>query len=164
MKSVPHDFSEINPQEVRVLVIEDNPEDRELLQRQLRKSGLAEGICFISDGKEALKFIADNSVVLGENLMVIFLDLKLPGLDGLELLRKIRKNPESAAIPVIVMTSSQRPSDLEECRKLKTANYVEKPVTFASFSKAMADVFHLRADRAEPPEKPNIGVLSAGRI
>lgn len=151
-------------EEIRVLVIEDNPEDRALLQRQLRKTGLAEGICFISDGKEALKFVAENSAALDENLRVIFLDLKLPGLDGLELLRKIRKIPGIAAIPVIVMTSSQRPGDLEECRKLKVANYVEKPVTFASFSKAMADVFHLRAIRSEASEKTDIGVLSLARM
>ena len=151
-------------EEIRVLVIEDNPEDRALLQRQLRKTGLAEGICFISDGKEALKFVAENSAALDENLRVIFLDLKLPGLDGLELLRKIRKIPGIAAIPVIVMTSSQRPGDLEECRKLKVANYVEKPVTFASFSKAMADVFHLRAIRSEASEKTDIGALSLARM
>jgi CheY-like chemotaxis protein len=149
----------------RVLVIEDNPEDRELLQRQLRQTRLAEGVHFIDDGKEALRFITKNSEVLDENLMVIFLDLKLPGLGGLELLRKIRKIPGMATIPVIVMTSSQRPSDIEECRKLKVANYVEKPVTFTSFSKAMADVFHLKKSvNVGVGEKPDIGTLSAARF
>jgi CheY-like chemotaxis protein len=147
---------------IRVLVIEDSPEDRELLQRQLRQARLADGVRFISDGKEALKFVAENSAELDECLMVIFLDLKLPGLSGLDLLYKIRKIPEIATIPVIVMTSSQRSGDLEECRKLRVANYVEKPVTFASFSKAMADVFHLKRNtRIEPSGKT--GVLSALR-
>ncbi len=131
-------------QPVRVLVIEDNPDDRELLLRQLRKSGMDNHVKFISNGQEALDFLTDkHTPPLAESLIAIFLDLKLPQVGGLELLRHIRSRAEWKHLPVIVMTASEDPKDLEECSRLKVTNYVSKPVTFMSFSKAVADVFHL---------------------
>jgi CheY-like chemotaxis protein len=127
---------------VRVLVIEDNEDDRELLLRQLTKSKMAEQVKFIPDGREALDFLLHDSRTLAKQLMVIFLDLKLPGLGGIEVLRQIRGTSHICNIPVVVMTSSQDPADLEQCVALKVDNYVEKPVTFSAFAKAMADVFH----------------------
>jgi two-component system, response regulator len=131
-------------QPVRVLVIEDNPDDRELLLRQLRKSGMDNHVKFISNGQEALEFLTESHTLpLAESLIAIFLDLKLPLIGGLELLRHVRSRVELKHLPVIVMTSSEDPKDLEECSRLKVTNYVSKPVTFISFSKAVADVFHL---------------------
>lgn len=127
---------------MRVLVIEDNEDDRELLLRQLTKSKMAEQVKFIADGREALDFLLQDKGGLVESLMVIFLDLKLPGVGGLEVLRRIRQTSHLRSIPVVVMTSSQDPADLEQCTALRVDNYVEKPVTFSAFSKAMADVFH----------------------
>lgn len=129
-------------QSVRVLVIEDNPDDRELLLRQLRKAGMDAHVKFISDGKEALDFLTGPQAPLPKNLIAILLDLRLPSMSGLELLRNLRAREEFQSVPVSVMTSSNDPHDLEECRKLKVINYVSKPVTFTSFSKAVADVFH----------------------
>ena len=141
---------------VRVLVIEDNPDDRELLLRQLRKSGMDNHVKFISNGKEALDFLlTPRAVPLCNALIAIFLDLKLPALSGIELLRRLRTREELLAVPVIVMTSSNNPDDLEECRRLKVTNYVSKPVTFTSFSKAVADVFHL--PRLHPEIMPENG-------
>jgi two-component system response regulator len=136
---------------VRVLVVEDNDDDRELLLRQLRKTGMDSHVKFISNGQEALEFLTKpRAVSLSEDLIAIFLDLKLPSLSGLELLRRLRVRDELQDTPVIVMTSSNDPKDLEECRRLKVTNYVSKPVTFTSFSKAVADVFHLPRLQGEP--------------
>ncbi len=136
---------------VRVLVVEDNADDRELLLRQLRKSGMDSHVKFISNGQEALDFISrPGQTFLAEELIAIFLDLRLPSLSGLELLRRLRNQEHLQDLPVIVMTSSNDPNDLEECRRLKVTNYVSKPVTFTSFSKAVADVFHLPRMGGEP--------------
>jgi CheY-like chemotaxis protein len=131
--------------------VEDNPDDRELLLRQLRKSGMDSHVKFISNGQEALDFLVrPEAARLADELIAIFLDLKLPSLSGLELLRRLRRQPYLQETPVIVMTSSNDPNDLEECRRLKVTNYVSKPVTFTSFSKAVADVFHLPRLGGEP--------------
>jgi CheY-like chemotaxis protein len=129
---------------VRVLVVEDNADDRELLLRQLRKTGMADHVKFISDGEEAFNFLTvPDPLPVAQELIAIFLDLKLPTLNGLDLLRALRERARFQTTPVIVMTSSNDPRDLEECRRLNVTNYVSKPVTFTSFSKAVADVFHL---------------------
>jgi len=139
---------------VRVVVIEDNADDRELLLRQLKKSGMASHVKFIDDGKEALDFlVGPRTEVLAEDLIAIFLDLKLPSLDGLELLRRLRANDRLRNLPVIVMTSSNDPQDMEECRRLKVTSYVPKPVSFTTFSKAVADVFHLPDHGSNPASR-----------
>jgi len=136
---------------VRVLVVEDNADDRELLLRQLRKSGMDTHVKFISNGQEALDFLSrPGESFVADELIAIFLDLRLPSLSGIELLRRLRRQEHLQEIPVIVMTSSNDPNDLEECRRLKVTNYVSKPVTFTSFSKAVADVFHLPRIGGEP--------------
>jgi two-component system response regulator len=136
---------------VRVLVVEDNADDRELLLRQLRKTGMAEHVKFISDGKEALNFLTvPDPQPLAEELIAIFLDLNLPSLSGLDLLRTLRGGERFQATPVIVMTSSNDPRDLEECRRLHVTNYVSKPVTYTSFSKAVADIFHPPRTSTQP--------------
>jgi two-component system, response regulator len=141
---------------VRVLVIEDNADDRDLLLRQLRKSGMDQQVKFISDGQEALDFLTKSKVPsLADDLIAILLDLRLPSLSGLELLRRLREQDDFKKTPVIVMTSSNDPNDLEECRRLKVLNYISKPVTFHSFSKAVANVFHLPDFvRNSSPEEP----------
>jgi two-component system response regulator len=129
--------------QVRVLVVEDNADDRELLLRQLRKTGMAD--------QEALLFLtASDQQPADEDLIAIFLDLNLPSLSGLDLLRLLRQNETLQDTPVIVMTSSNNPRDLEECRRLRVTQYVSKPVTFTSFSKAVADVFHLPRNADSP--------------
>jgi two-component system response regulator len=136
---------------VRVLVVEDNADDRELLLRQLQKAGMAEQVRFISDGKEALRFLTmPVPPGGGEQLIAIFLDLSLPSLPGLDLLRVLRGEPRFQLTPVIVMTSSNNPRDIEECRRLGVTSYVSKPVTFDAFSKAVADVFHLPRTNSTP--------------
>jgi len=123
----------------RILIVEDNPDDGALLMRQLHKAKLGEQIKLIGDGRQALDFLA---LAEADHLIAMFLDLKLPGLSGLSLLEKIRADERRKHLPVIVMTSSNSPDDLHECRVLGVSNYVQKPVTFTAFSKAVADTFH----------------------
>jgi len=132
-----------SPSPIRVLVVEDDPSDRELLHRQLQKNGLEKNVTFIPDGREALKLLTGSEgEAFRRSLVAMFLDIHLPGMNGIELLRHIRALPGMENFPVMVMTSSNDPNDLEECKKLKVASYVEKPITFSSFSKAIANVFH----------------------
>jgi CheY-like chemotaxis protein len=132
----------LNDRQVRVLVVEDNPDDRDLLLRQLRKSGMDTHVKFITNGQEAFDFLNRPDFALSEKLIAVFLDLRLPGISGIELLQHVRQRDDLRAIPVIVMTSSINPKDLDECRRLQVTNFVAKPVTYSSFSKAVADVFH----------------------
>jgi CheY-like chemotaxis protein len=132
-----------NALKTRILIVEDNLDDVELLMRQLKKANLKEQVKVISDGHLALEFLTLSE---SEHLVALFLDLKLPSLNGLELLEKIRTHEKMQHLPVIVMTSSNSPEDLQKCKELRVLNYVQKPVTFEAFQKAVASTFH----RAEP--------------
>ena len=123
----------------RILIIEDNPDDGALLMRQLKKAQLGEQVKMIGDGRQALDFLM---LAEADHLIAIFLDLKLPNLSGLLLLQKVRADDRRKHLPVIVMTSSNSPKDLESCKELGGSSYVQKPVTFTAFSKAVADTFH----------------------
>jgi CheY-like chemotaxis protein len=138
-------------EDVRILVVEDDPNARELLLLQLRAQGMDDRVKFISNGKEALDFLTGpHAKPAATKLVAIFLDLKLPALGGIELLRRLRQREEYATIPVIVMTASSDPSDLKECQRLQVAQYVSKPVSFTSFAKAVADTFHSSTPERRP--------------
>ncbi len=126
----------------RILVIEDNADDMELLMRELRKASMDQHVKAFADGMDALEYFGERGDLCA-NLVAIFLDLKLPRLDGLALLKAIRAKDHLAAIPVIVMTSSNSPDDLDLCKKLGVFSFVPKPLTISSFAKAFADTFHL---------------------
>jgi CheY-like chemotaxis protein len=127
----------------RIVVVEDNADDRELLLRQLRKAGLTNHIKFITDGREALDFLTGpNAEEMAQNLIAIFLDLNLSGMGGIELLRRLRQHEAYAETPAIVMTSSNDLFDLEECQRLNVAHYVTKSMSLTAFAKAIADTFH----------------------
>jgi two-component system response regulator len=134
----------MNPTEVEILLIEDNPYEAELTIRGLKKYNLANKLLHIDDGAEALDFIFSNGKYTGnKNLLqpkLILLDLKLPKVDGLEILRQIKTNEKTKMIPVVVLTSSNEEKDIIESYKLGVNSYVVKPVNFASFTKAVADL------------------------
>ena len=147
-------FTEHNlPTPVRVVVVEDNEDDRELLLRQLRKSKIDDHVKFISNGREALNFLANLPPPTPFcDLIAIFLDLKLPGMSGVDLLREIRKTPRVQNAPVIIMTSSLDPRDFEACQELKVSAFIPKPVTFDLFSKAITGLPYMAASLSgEPP-------------
>lgn len=123
----------------RILIVEDNSDDGELLMRQLKKAQLGEQVRVIKDGRLALEFLSEPD---SEHLIALFLDLKLPSVSGLELLEKIRRQDRIQNLPVIIMTSSNSPKDLQKCQDLGVSSYVQKPITVAAFTKAVADIFH----------------------
>jgi two-component system response regulator len=144
--TVMHFFDPKPPEIVRVLIVEDNADDRDLLVRQLRKTKTDDHVKFISDGKAALEYLSHLPPSAPFcDLIAIFLDLRLPSMSGIEVLRRIKKLPRIKNIPVIVMTSSLDPRDFEECQRLQVASFVSKPVTFESFSKAITGLVHLPA-------------------
>jgi len=122
----------------RILIVEDNSDDEILLMRQLEKAGLASKVQVIDDGQRALSYLFSDA----HDLVAVFLDLHLPGLGGLQILERIRGHERLKLLPVVVMTSSNHPEEIERCHRLGVAGFVQKPVTFSSFSKAIADTFH----------------------
>src|SRR6266487_838227 len=123
-------------QEVDILLVEDNPNDAELTQRALRKSDIGARLAIARDGAEALEYLLRP----GSKPKVVFLDLKLPKIDGIEVLRRIRADARTRSIPVVVLTSSQEERDISECYGLGVNSYVVKPVEFDNFYKAVADL------------------------
>jgi len=142
---------------VRVVVVEDDEDDRDLLMRQLRKSGIADHVKFFSDGREALTFLSNLPTPEPFcDLIAIFLDLKLPGMGGIEVLREIRHIPRVQNLPVIIMTASLDPKDFEACQDLKVSAYIPKPVTFYLFSKAIMCLPHFSASRSGKVALPHL--------
>lgn len=125
---------------LRVLVIEDNNDDSDLLVRQLKRNNFEGSVKVIPDGQAAWELLQGEQS--RQELIAIFLDLKLPSLSGLNLLARIRSHRDLGTVPVFVMTSSNDPADLKECTRLGVDGYIAKPVTFTTFSKVVADLFH----------------------
>lgn len=134
----------MEPKQVEILLIEDNPDEAELTIRSLKKYNLANKLMHIDDGAEALDFIfskgkyADKKELLNPKL--ILLDLKLPKVDGLEILRQIKSNERTKTIPVTILTSSKEEKDIVESYKWGVNSYIVKPVNFESFTKAVAEL------------------------
>ena len=129
---------------VEILLVEDSPEDLELALRALRKSKLTNRIQVARDGAEALEFIFAEGQHAGRRVehtpKVILLDLKLPKVDGLEVLKAIKTDERTRTIPVVIMTSSQEQRDVVDSYHLGVNSYVVKPVDFDHFSKAVSDL------------------------
>lgn len=128
----------MNKDATEILLVEDNEKDIELTLHALRGENLGNKIHIARDGEEALQFLADceTELVSGKALpKVILLDLKLPKVDGLQLLRQIKSNPVTKIIPVVVMTSSQQDEDMIGSYRLGVNSYLQKPVNFEQFRK-----------------------------
>lgn len=132
------------PQEVDILLVDDNEPDVELTVRALRRHKLADRIHIAHDGEAALDFLfcrgayADRS--FGTPPKVVFLDLKMPKVDGIEVLRSIRGDPRTRAIPVAILTSSKEQRDIVEGYKLGVNAYVQKPVDFDAFRSVIEQI------------------------
>lgn len=129
---------------VELILIEDNPYEAELTIRSLKKYNLANKLVHLQDGEEAMDFLfskgkyADNVGKL--NPKVILLDLKLPKVSGLEILRALKSDDHTKYIPLVVLTSSKEESDVFESYNLGVNSYIVKPVNFESFTKAVIDI------------------------
>ena len=126
---------------VDVLMVEDNPADAELALRALRKGKLANNIIWVKDGAEALEFIFRSGAYAGrpdQNPKLILLDIKLPKVDGMEVLKRLKGDENTRVIPVVVVTSSAEGRDLVESYKLGVNSYIVKPVDFEQFSETVA--------------------------
>jgi len=119
-----------------VLVVEDDPWDEELLVSQLRKTQMSKSLLFAQNGWQALELIED-SKRWGWRFSAIFLDLHLPDMSGLELMKRVRDISGMEKIPVIVTSNSEHHRERDECEKLEIAGYLEKPITSHSLSKAV---------------------------
>jgi len=126
---------------VEILIVEDTPQDLDLALRALRKAKLTNHIQVARDGEEALEFIFCEGPHAGRKMengpKVILLDLKLPKVDGLEVLRRLKSDPRTRSIPVVVLTSSKEQNDVVESYNLGVNSYMVKLVNFEQFSDAV---------------------------
>ena len=123
--------------EVQILLVEDSSEDAELMLRALKASHVVNNCHHVEDGAAALNYLFSEGEYAGrthENPKVVLLDLKLPKIDGIEVLRRIKQDPRTQFIPVVVLTSSQESQDLEAAYKLGVNSYIVKPVDFEHFA------------------------------
>jgi len=140
---------------VELLLVEDNPQDLELTLRALRKANFTNSIHVARDGAEALDFVfcegAHASRAMQHGPRVILLDLKLPKVDGLEVLKRIKSNPRTRMIPVVMLTSSREQNDVVESYQLGVNSYIVKPVNFESFAAAVSQLGFYWLLLNEPP-------------
>ena len=128
-------------QKVDILLVEDNPADAELTMRALRKGNLANHVTWVKDGTEALDFIFREGAYAGrpdQHPKLILLDIKLPKVDGIEVLKRLKTNEQTRVIPVVMVSSSAEGRDIAESYKLGANSYVVKPVEFEQFSETVA--------------------------
>lgn len=127
----------MHPHGVEILLVEDNANDAELTLRALKQRNLANRVHLCRDGAEAVDFFADGA---GPVPKVVLLDLKLPKIDGLEVLRRLKQDNRTKSIPIVVLTSSREEPDIERAYALGANSYIVKPVDFEAFARAVSDV------------------------
>jgi len=134
----------MNSYDADILFVEDNPDDAELTLRALRKNQFTNSVFRVSDGEEALDFIFAKGKFSGransKKPKVILLDLKLPKINGIEVLREIKNHDETKIIPTVILTSSKEEIDIEECYNLGANSYIVKPISFDTFMKTVTDL------------------------
>ncbi len=129
---------------LEILLVEDSPHDAELAIRALRKRNLANHLVHVEDGQAALDFLFGKGPYEGRDIhhqpKVVLLDLKLPKIDGIEVLRQLRANEDTRLLPVVVLTSSHEDRDVIESYRLGANSYIVKPVDFENFSEAVSNL------------------------
>jgi two-component system response regulator len=132
------------PEEIEILLVEDNPNDVELTLRALRKQNITDRVFVVKDGAEALDFLFGTGAYASRRIesrpRVILLDLKLPKVDGIEVLRRVKADARTKHIPVVMLTSSQEERDVVESYGIGVNSYIVKPVDFNQFVHAVSEV------------------------
>ena len=129
---------------VDILLVEDNPNDAELTLRALKKNNLTNTIVHVHDGEEALDYLFAKGEFEGRNVSasprLMLLDLKLPKVDGLEVLKAVKADPHTALMPIVILTTSKEESDVMRSYKLGANSYIVKPVDFTKFIDAVKEI------------------------
>jgi CheY-like chemotaxis protein len=151
--------------EIEILLVEDNPRDAELTTRALSQRNLANHLTWVKDGAAALDYVfggqAESGGVISPLPKVVLLDLKLPKVDGLEVLRRIKSDERTRSTPVVILTSSREERDLVRGYDLGANSYIVKPVSLDNFSEAVAQLgcywllLNQRPERPANPPTPN---------
>ena len=140
-----------------ILLVEDNPDDVELTLRAFKKNNILNRVIIAKDGVEALDFLFGTGTYAGRELkdlpVVILLDLKLPKIDGMEVLKRLRQDNRTKLIPVVILTSSSEPKDVVNGYSLGANGYVRKPVEFSQFVEAMRNLGFFWLLWNEPPPR-----------
>ena len=159
----------MKPTEVEILLVDDNPADLELTMHALRRSRVVNHIEVARDGREAMDFLLCRGTYAGRSgsslPKLVLLDLKLPGTDGLDLLRELRSHRQTRFIPVIVLTSSRRRQDMVESYKLGANSFVQKVVDFERFCESIKELgfYWLAINQTVLPKAEPTEQLTQGR-
>ncbi len=142
-----------------ILLVEDNPSDVGLTQRALAKSRIANKLVVAEDGREALDYLFASGQHTGRDVSqvpaLVLLDLKLPGVDGLEVLRQVRADPRTIRLPVVILTTSKEEQDVAQSYDMGANSYIRKPVDFIQFAQAIEHLglYWLVLNEPAPPKK-----------
>jgi len=134
----------MNANAVDILLVEDNLNDAELSIRQLKKHNMANNLLHVTDGEEALEFIYATGKYTGRAIdhppKLVLLDIQMPKINGIEVLERIKSDPLTKKIPVIILTSSKEDPDIQQCYALGANSYIVKPVNFEGFAEAIKNL------------------------
>lgn len=126
--------------DIEILLVEDDPQDADLTMHTLRQHGLTDRLVHVTDGAQAWEWLQKHIDIEQGTLRLVILDLKLPRLDGMQVLQRMKANGLMRRVPVVVMTSSQQEADLVRCYDLGVNSYIVKPLQFTEFSRVVASL------------------------
>jgi two-component system response regulator len=135
----------MNSNSVEILLVEDNISDAELTIRELKKHNMANNLVHVKNGEEAMDFIFATGKYAGERDIkyspkIVLLDIQMPKVNGIEVLERIKKNPQTKSVPVVILTSSKEHPDIKRCYDLGANGYIVKPVNFEAFAEAIKNL------------------------